>query len=169
VCAARRDHGRRVVFGRRGSPPAKLSAAVAASCAIPAYFAPVLIGSREYVDGGVHSATNADVLSRAGLDLVIVVAPMSAAHGRSRHADAAVRWAMHRRLDREVRRLRDAGTEVIRIEPSARTLAVMGLNAMAEDRSSAVVDAAYDDAASLVATPRTRFRLAALRAEALAA
>lgn len=163
ICAARRDHGRRVVFGRPGSPHTRLSAAVAASCAIPAYFSPVTIGGHQYVDGGVHSTTNADVLGRAGLDLVIVVAPMSAAHGRSTHADAPVRWAMHRRLDREVRRLRDAGTEVIRIEPGARTLAVMGLNAMAEDRSAAVVEAAYDDAAAHAAQPGTRFRLSALR------
>src|SRR5687767_4363132 len=32
ICAARRDHGRRVVFGRAGSPRARLSEAVAASC-----------------------------------------------------------------------------------------------------------------------------------------
>ena len=162
VCAARRDSGRRVVLGRPGSSPARLSAAVAASCAIPAYFSPVSIDGVEHVDGGVHSTTNADVLSYAGLDLVIVVAPMSAAHGRSNRADAPVRWAMHRRLDREVRRLRDAGTEVIRIEPSAHTLSVMGLNAMAEDRSAAVVDAAYDDLAGLLARPSTRFRLSGL-------
>jgi NTE family protein len=169
ICAARRDHGRRVVFGRPRAPEASLSAAVAASCAIPAYFAPVTIGRRQYVDGGVHSATNADVLVRSGLDLVLVVAPMSAAHGRSNRADAPVRWAMHRRLDREVRRLRDAGTEVIRIEPSAATLAVMGLNAMAEDRSAAVVDAAYDDAAAHATSPASRFRLAALRSHPIAA
>jgi hypothetical protein len=87
---------------------------------------------------------------------------MSAAHGRSGRADAPMRWAMHRRLDREVRRLRDAGTEVIRIEPSADTLGVMGLNAMAEDRSADVVEAAYADTVAHVASPATRFRLAAL-------
>ena len=157
------------MFGRPGSPPARLSAAVAASCAIPGYFAPVTIGTKEYIDGGVHSATNADVLSHAGLDLVIVVAPMSAAHGRSNRADAPMRWAMHRRLDREVRRLRDAGTEVIRIEPSSSTLAAMGLNAMAEDRSAAVVEAAYADTLAHAATPATRFRLSTLRDRPLAA
>jgi NTE family protein len=169
ICAARRDHGRRVVFGRPGSPRARLSAAVAASCAIPAYFAPVTIGTKQYVDGGVHSATNADALGHAGLDLVIVASPMSAAHGRSTRADAPVRWAMHRRLDREVRRLRDAGTEVIRIEPSASTLSVMGLNAMAEDRAAAVVEAAYADTVAHVATSANRFRLTALRQHDLAA
>jgi len=163
ICAARRDHGRRVVFGRAGSPKALLSEAVAASCAIPGYFAPVRIGSREYVDGGVHSPTNADVLVHAHLDTVVVVSSMSAAHGRSGHADAPMRWAMHRRLDQEVRRLRARGTEVIRFEPSAATLDAMGLNAMADDRSDAVVEAAYADAAAHAAEPRTAFRFSALR------
>ena len=67
---------------------------------------------------------------------------MSAAHGASRGADAGLRWAMHRRLEREIRRLRAHGTEVVRFEPSAATLAVMGLNAMAEDRSAEVAEAA---------------------------
>jgi NTE family protein len=162
ICAAQRDNGRRVVFGRPGSPPARLSQAVAASCAIPAYFAPVRIGAREYVDGGVHSTTNADVLVHAHLDTVIVVASMSAAHGRSSHADAPMRWAMHRRLEQEVRRLRARGTEVVRFEPTASTLNAMGLNAMAEDRSAVVVAAAYHDAAAHAAEGATRFRLAPL-------
>jgi NTE family protein len=151
-----------VVFGRPGAPDAQLSDAVAASCAIPAYFAPVRIGGHEYVDGGVHSATNADVLAHAHPDTVIVVAPMSAAHGRSTHADAAVRWAVHRRLEQEVRRLRARGTEVIRFEPSAVALGSMGLNAMADDRIEAVVAAAYEDATIHAREPRTSFRLASL-------
>ncbi len=164
VCAARRDHGRRVVFGRDGAPPASLSAAVAASCAIPGYFAPVTIGDREYLDGGVHSATNADVLARAGLNLVIVVAPMSAAHGTSARADAAMRWSAHRRLDAEVRRLRARGTTVVRIEPNRDTLGVMGINAMAEDRSAAVVDMARRDARAHLASAREARRLLPLGA-----
>ena len=69
---------------------------------------------------------------------------------------------MHRRLDQEVRRLRARGTEVIRFEPSARALASMGLNAMADDRTEAVVAAAYDDAAAHARERRTAFRLAPL-------
>ena len=164
ICAARQDDGRRVVFGRDGSPFARLSEAVAASCAIPSYFAPVPIGSRHYIDGGVHSATNADVLVHAGLDVVIVVSPMSAAHGTSRGADAGLRWAMHRRLEREIRRLRAQGTKVVRFEPSAATLAVMGLNAMAEDRSAEVARAARQDAVAHAASTRTARRLLAIAA-----
>jgi len=164
VCAARRDDGKRVVFGRHGAPLARLSEAVAASCAIPGYFAPVAIGDREYHDGGVHSPTNADVLAHAGLDLVIVVSPMSAAHGVTRRADGAVRWAAHRRLDGEIRRLRAGGTEVVRIEPSRSTLAVMGMNAMADDRTAAVVEMARRDASSHLAGARSARRLLPLGA-----
>ena len=162
ICAARRDDGRRVVFGRPGSPWARLSDAVAASCAIPSYFAPVPIGSREYIDGGVHSPTNADVLVHAGLDLVIVVSPMSAAHGSSRRADAAVRWAAHRRLEGEIRRLRSQGTTVVRFEPSPATLAVMGINAMADDRSGPVAEVARADAAAHASSARSARRLLSL-------
>ena len=40
--------------------------AVAASCAIPAFFAPVSIDGVRYVDGGVHSPTNADLVAGLG-------------------------------------------------------------------------------------------------------
>ena len=50
--------GERVVFdGADGAvTPGE---AVAASCAIPAFYAPVRIGGRRYIDGGIHSHSNA--------------------------------------------------------------------------------------------------------------
>ncbi len=163
ICAARRDDGGRVVFGRPGSPPARLSEAVAASCAIPSYFAPVRIGSHDYVDGGVHSPTNADVLAAAGLDLVIIVSPMSAAHGSSRAPDRAVRWVAHRRLETEMRRLKSKGATVVRFEPNPETLEAMGMNGMAEGRNAEVVTAARLDAGAHAASPRCAERLAPLK------
>jgi len=160
ICADRRDDGGRVVFGRPGSPPARLASAVAASCAIPGYFRPVRINGVEYFDGGVHSPTNADVLRDEQLDLVIVVSPMSAAHGRAGTPDAPVRWAAHTRLEREVRRLQAAGTEVVRFEPGARVLAAMGVNAMATDRSDRVVGEAFADAMAHAARPGVAAKLA---------
>ncbi len=162
VCAARRNDGARVVFGRAGSPEAPLSRAVGASCAIPGYFAPVEINGVEYVDGAVHSPTNADVLVRRSLDLVIVVSPMSAAHGRARTADSAVRFAAHRRLSRELNRLRAAGTAVLAFEPTSTSLIHMGLNAMAEDRSAEVVEAATEETRNRLGDPRLSSRLALL-------
>ena len=159
ICAARRRDGGRVVFGRTGSPYAPLGRAVAASCAIPGYFAPVRIGNVTYFDGGVYSPTNADVLRDEGLDLVVVVSPMSSARGMSRTPDAALRWLAHRKLDREAGRLRAKGTPVVRFEPGPRALSVMGMNAMATDRSDRVVQAAFLEAGRLAATGAVADRL----------
>ena len=48
-----------------------LDRAVAASCAVPAVYPPVTIGGRRYIDGGIRSATNADLA--AGSSAVIVL------------------------------------------------------------------------------------------------
>ena len=49
---------------------------VAASCAVPGVWPPVTLGDRRYVDGGVHTALNADLA--AGAARVLVVAPLGA-------------------------------------------------------------------------------------------
>ena len=162
ICAARRDNGARTTFGRAGAPPAPLWRAVAASCAIPGYFSPITIDGVDYFDGGVHSPTNADVLRDEQLDLVIVVSPMSAAHGRSATADAVLRWAAHRRLEREVGRLRARGTQVVRFEPAGRVLAAMGLNAMDEDRVARVVEQSFLEGGTHAAHGPVAARLAPL-------
>src|SRR5437763_1833905 len=79
-----------------------LARAVAASCAIPGYFHPVEINGEVYVDGGVHSPTNAGVLRGHELDLVLVSSPMSVDLSAVRPTlDVGVRAAMHRYLRRE--------------------------------------------------------------------
>lgn len=160
VCAARRSDGARVVFGREGSPTATLPEAVAASCAIPGYFAPLRIAGVEYFDGGVHSPSNADVLRTIDLDLVIAISPMSAAGGLRRTADGLYRYAVHRRLERELGRLAKNGTTIVRIEPAARSLAAMGVNMMAGDRSDRVVQAAFVETGGYIATRPSITRLA---------
>jgi NTE family protein len=154
ICAVRRSDGGRVVFGRSGAPAARLAPAVLASCAIPGYFTPVVIDGTEYVDGGVHSVTNADVLKKDGLDLVVVISSLSAAHGAVNGVDGWLRRTVHRRIEREVARLEEAGTAVISLEPGTTARGVMGLRAMAEDRGAAVIEAAYEETRRRVlATP----------------
>jgi NTE family protein len=145
ICAVRRSDGGRVVFGRPGAPTARLAPAVLASCAIPGYFRPVAIGGADYIDGGVHSVTNADVLRGDGLDLVVIVSSMSAAHGSANGADGLLRRTVHRRMEREIARLERAGTAVISLEPGGESRRVMGLRAMAEDRAPRVIEAAYEE------------------------
>jgi NTE family protein len=163
ICAVRRADGARTVFGRAGAPAASLASAVAASCAIPGYFAPVDIGGVEYLDGGVHSPTNAATLRGLGLDLVVVVSPMSAVRGQAAGPGALMRRSAHLRLDAEIRALQAEGTSVVRFEPGARSLPAMGLNAMASDRSVRVVQQAFLEAGAYAATNKVRGRLLALQ------
>jgi NTE family protein len=145
ICAVRRSDGARVVFGRPGSPPTRLAPAVLASCAIPGYFKPVTIEGTEYIDGGVHSVTNADVLRDQPLDLVVIISSMSAAHGSANGPDGLLRRTVHRRMEREVSRLMRAGTPVLCLEPGTESRRAMGLKAMAEDRAPRVIEAAYEE------------------------
>src|SRR5262245_45165580 len=78
ICALRLSDGARAVFGRDASPEPDVGTAVEASSAIPGWFAPVVINGERYVDGGTHSPTNVDLLAGLGLDLIVVISPMSA-------------------------------------------------------------------------------------------
>ena len=169
ICAVRRADGGRVVFGRPGSPPARLAQAVLASCAIPGYFRPVRIGGAEYMDGGVHSVTNADVLRADQLDLVVIVSSMSAAHGSANGADGLLRRTVHRRMEREIARLEQAGTAVISLEPGGESRRVMGLRAMAEDRAPRVIEAAYEETRQRRIVPPVPGRVSASRSPAASA
>jgi len=69
VTAVDADSGEFVVFGGPGCG-ADLVDAVSASCAVPGVWPPVRIGGRRFVDGGMRSATNADLA--AGFSSVVV-------------------------------------------------------------------------------------------------
>ena len=139
--------GERVVFGREGSPRVDLPRAVAASCAIPGFFQPVRVNHRCYVDGGLHSMSNADLLAEEQLDLVVVVSPLSSrVRQRSWHPLDRVAGTMRRlaawQLDLEVTGLLDAGTHVVVLEPTADDMVAIGSNVMDARRSLEVADTA---------------------------
>jgi NTE family protein len=139
--------GRRTVFGREDAPEAHIRDAVAASCAIPAFYHPVSINGRRYIDGGVCSQSNADLAGGLGLDAVVVLNPMSSqadigARGPAGRLAAALRASSRRRLGHEVRKLREEGTEVLVLQPTADDLAVMGNNLMARGRRQVVTEQA---------------------------
>jgi NTE family protein len=95
------------------------------------------------------------VLRADGLDLAVVISSMSAAHGSANGADGWIRRNVHRRMEREITRLEEAGTPVVRLEPGAESRRAMGLRAMAEDRGPRVIEAAYEETRALVlATPQ---------------
>lgn len=153
ITAVRRRDGRRVVFGRPGTPEAPLHLAVAASCAVPGYFAPVRIGGRGYVDGGVHSPTNAAVLRGLGLDVVIVVSPMSGSAGWRPDLYAAARRHATRLLRREVRALQAEGIRTVVFAPGVREQQVMGNDMMSRARLNEVIQESFLAAGRRAAEP----------------
>lgn len=150
IAAVDYDSGRRVVFGRDGGPPAMVGEAVLASCAIPGWFAPQVIGGHRYVDGGVASATSLGLLARPGapaLDEVYVLAPLAShAFDRPRDPIAGVERGMRRLLtrwlDAEVRAVRATGVRVIVLTPGPEDLSAMGGNLMNPRRRARVLDLA---------------------------
>ncbi len=137
--------GERVVFGRDDAPEADLADAVAASCAIPGFYHPVSIAGRRYVDGGIHSPSNLDVVRSERLDVVICLNPTSTLDEVSvRHPverlQAFMRSASGRRLGNEARTLREAGIEVVLLQPQSEDLQVMGGNLMSRRRRHEVIE-----------------------------
>ena len=155
---------RRTVFGRDDAPAARIGEAVAASCAIPGFYYPVAIGGRRYVDGGVCSMSNLDLLCGHGLDLVICLNPTSSLAPGPRGTPAArlaaaVRTASGRRLRHEAAKLEAEGTEVLLIEPTAPDLELMGANLMARDRRVEVMEQAMSSTAQELRALRGSERL----------
>jgi NTE family protein len=161
ICAVRQRDLRRVVLGRDADAP--LAAAVAASCAIPGYFRPIAIGDDTYVDGGVHSPTNADVLRRrVDLDLAIVVSPMSGRDLGRFGTRNLVRRHARARLDGERKRLHAAGIPTVVIEPGPEVVTELGTDFMSDERAADIVAAATIDTGEQLRAPMTRTLVAGL-------
>ena len=153
--------GKRVPFGREGSPPAQIGKAVAASCAIPGFYRPVRIGNRRYVDGGVCSASSLDLLKGLDLDLVICLNPTSSrvtSKGWSPVSRVAghARAAAGRRLGSEAKKVRAGGTEVLLIQPEAEDLEIMGSNLMSGRRRHEVIEKAIETVGRRLESPEAR-------------
>lgn len=139
------DNGQRVVFGQDGAPGARLADAVVASCSIPGWYAPVTIGGRRYVDGGVRSVTSLDLMAGAGVGQVYVLAPMASvvADRPARpleRAERRIRRMITGGLLRSARALRAAGIGVTVLTPGPEDLAAIGYNLMDPRRREAVLE-----------------------------
>jgi NTE family protein len=153
--------GERVVFGRVDAPEASVRQAVAASCAIPGYYCPEVIGGRTYVDGGLHSMSNLDLLARERLDLAIVLSPLSSRAAfrgwdpLNRLTDAT-RRVVARQLDAEIALLGAEGTQVAVLEPTADDLVAIGGNVMDERRRARVMRTATSTTLEQLKRPELR-------------
>ncbi len=115
--------------------------AVGASCAVPGIWPPVTINAKRYMDGGMRSATNADLA--AGYQRVVVIAPLPRGFGPIASAAS------------QAQLLTAQGSQVIIIRPDAAALRAIGKN---------VLDPASRPAAALAG-----FTQAAAEAKAVAA
>jgi len=171
------ESGRRVPFGRPGAPATDLSRAVRASCAIPSFFAPVRVQGRRFVDGGIWSVSNLDLVQREYLDLVVCVNPLSPLHARPldtpgrgpdwvHRIERAVWNRFARRLDEERRRVEATGTPVLLIQPSAADLEVIPMNWMEPRPRRQVASRALETTAEALTRPDALDAVARLRAAA---
>ncbi|HEX6351197.1 MAG TPA: patatin-like phospholipase family protein [Candidatus Dormibacteraeota bacterium] len=159
--------GSRVVFGRPGAPATQLADAVAASCSIPGFFQPAWIRGRAYVDGGLNSPSNLDLLAGERLDLVICLNPLSSRYtdpglAPLRKAEEAVSWLAARQVDEEAKALRRKGTRVVLIEPTAYDLVAIGGNRMDPRRCRLVFEVAVRSVARQLREPQVRSLLSAV-------
>lgn len=132
ITAVSLETGDLAVFGRdEGHDGVDFADAVSASCAIPAFFRPVKINGQRYVDGGMRSMVNVDLLADLDLDLVVVLAPMSIADISPRSPFASMfRGYSKFQLAKEIAELDAAGIPNLTIEPDRSTTRAMGFNPM---------------------------------------
>ncbi|WP_312923085.1 patatin-like phospholipase family protein [Stutzerimonas nitrititolerans] len=119
-----------------------LADAVAASCAVPGIWPPVSIGGRQYMDGGIRSASNADLAVNSSQ--VIVLAPLGVRHGIA-----------GRTLARQIAKLEQAGTRVQIIGPDRASAAAMGRNPLNPTRRAIAAQAGREQG-HLIATEYER-------------
>ena len=113
-----------------------------ASCSIPWVFAPVEIGGREYVDGGVWSPSNADAVPAGRGAEVLCLLPLLSPRGGGAPA-RALRAASQTMAFAEVGALRARGARVRVVAPDRASSAAIGPNVMAGHRRRDVFAAGW--------------------------
>ncbi|GAA1476551.1 patatin-like phospholipase family protein [Nocardioides aestuarii] len=136
VTAVEAETGRFTVFDRDSD--VDLVSAVAASCAVPTVWPPVSVGERHYVDGGMRSTANVDLV--AGADRVVVLAPLPRSFSRK----SSIRAQLEKVAPRE--------WSVV--APDAEALAAFGKNLLDPARRADAARAGVRQAQGLVAEMR---------------
>nr|WP_189179769.1 patatin-like phospholipase family protein [Microbispora rosea] len=123
--------GEFVVWDRSSGAPLVL--AVASSCAVPLVFPPVEINGRKYVDGGVRSATNADLAE--GARALVVLEPLG-------------NWTPRTVLEAELAKAGATASYVV--HPDSAAVAVFGQNVLDPALWGPAFEAGINQAAALV-------------------
>jgi NTE family protein len=142
ITAVDRRRGTRTVFGAPGAPPASVADAVIASCTVPTLFAPVRIGGRDYVDGGVWSPTNLDVAPAGQGTEVLCLQPTA-------RLRVGVRALARPHVGVEAAVLRRRGARVRVVGPDDGVRRAMGTNFMDGSRRAPALAAGYDQGRAL--------------------
>jgi NTE family protein len=140
------------MFGSPRAPRASVADAVAASCSVPWLFAPVRIGGREYVDGGVWSATNLDA-APAGLQTHVLCLNPTANIAGTHSMLALLRSVARSAVSIEAMALRRRGAAVQAVAPNTDCQAAMGTNFMDREPRTRVLAAGYRQGLALAAEP----------------
>lgn len=143
VVTVDRGSGRRVVFGAPGAPAATVAEAVQASCSVPWVFAPVKIGGREYVDGGMWSNTNLDVAPAGRATQVLCLNPILSLDIAMASAFGLLRAIAGSTAALETLALRSRGAKVRMIGPGHDIARVMAPNLMDAERREEVLAGGY--------------------------
>ncbi len=150
----------------RAHPAASLPDAVVASCSIPGWYSPAIIGGRRYVDGGVRSATSLDVLAGTDVQEIYVLAPLASTQADQPlqphlRIERQIRQLLTRAVLRQARALAAQGKRVTVLTPGPADLAAMGINLMDPRRRQAVLETSFrTSAAALAQLGPTRSRAA---------
>lgn len=122
-----RATGKRVMFGAPRAPEASVADAVRASCSVPWMFAPVQIGGREYVDGGVWSMSNLDAApARRGAEILALLPTFG--RGAGGGVASLLRAAGQAAGLAELQVLRTRGAQTRVVAPDAGAIAAIGPN-----------------------------------------
>ena len=111
--------------------------AIASSCCVPGIFPPITINGRRYIDGGMKSATNADLA--AGYERVVVVNVTGGMQRAAAFPGMAER--AQKRMDDELGAITSSGGEYRMILPDDDARAAFGTNLMDFKRRGQIADA----------------------------
>jgi NTE family protein len=136
--AADIETGEFVVWSKDSGVP--LNRAVASSCAVPGIYPPITIDGRRYMDGGVHSGTNAQLVE--GAEVVVVISVISGLM-------PPMAELLGKDLREEAEKLRAGGATVEVVEFDQATAELVAGNLMAFDNGPAIGAAGAAQAAAV--------------------
>lgn len=180
------DTAERIVFGAPGWDHEPISKAVECSTALPIVYAPVEVGGRHLIDGGIPSTTNIDIAVENGAELIVVLNPLvpyvndfenripTLLGSRTRRvadlgmpsiAQQAFKLIAHSRLHLVVDHWKEKypGVDIILVEPEANDEIMFGTSAMDFSQRRAIARHGFESVRSALAADYEHYREIAAR------